>query len=420
MQKLLSAVNKLGRAIVGHPMVDRIARPAWCALTACIPLDLTYSDATHWISLELTSRCNLRCVYCGKSWNKNESERAFDFPEEWIAPSMKTLQQRGLIGVIASGIGETTIREGWQAICRSFHDAGLNLTIISNFARQMTPEDIATLARFSSIQVSIDTSDPELFARLRRGARLETVLANIDKVLEYSKSDGLPQPEFRFDIVVADKTIRGMEGVVRLGMKHGVTDFYFANLYKGGEAAGGFNVYNSTTLPKAELAEGLASLECSIELVKSAGCKVECHSGLIEGIRAKLNVTASACDTLRILGEGGQSWGAPGVGKGMTRDCSDPWKYATLCAHGEVRPCCAYDYPIGDLHTESLEEVLNGPKLRKFRQDLLSGNLEEHLCKHCSMRPQIAVGEFQRRMRGRLVLYSVRRRVLNALKFITR
>jgi MoaA/NifB/PqqE/SkfB family radical SAM enzyme len=226
MKQLISRANKLSQAVSQLPIIDRIARPIWCAFTSRLPLDLTYSDVTHWISMELTSRCNLRCVYCPKSWDKKEGKRVFDFPEELIAPSMKTLRQRGLWGVIASGIGESTLRKGWQGICRTFHDAGLNLTIISNFSRPMNDEDLDALIRFNFIQVSIDTADPELFARLRRGGRVENLVMNIDKVRDYAKSKGVRTPDFRFDMVIADKTLLGIEDVIRLGLKHGVSDFY--------------------------------------------------------------------------------------------------------------------------------------------------------------------------------------------------
>jgi MoaA/NifB/PqqE/SkfB family radical SAM enzyme len=418
MKRLLGAVNRLSCAVGGLPVIERVARPIWCALTSCLPLDLTYSDSTLWISLELTSRCNLRCVYCGKS-NSDEGKRAFDFPEEWIEPSMKTLRRRGLWLVAASGIGESTMRKGWQDICRSLHDAGLNLTIISNFARPLTPEEIDVLVRFGSIQVSVDTADRELFARIRRGARLETVLMNIERVRTHAKSKGIRQPEFRFDMVITDKTILGIEELVRLGLEHGVTDFYFANLCKGADIKGDFNVYNATTLPRAKLTEGLACLERAVELAKRAACKVDCHSGLLDSIRAELNGTAGGCETPESTG-GSASWGAPGVPEGMTRDCAEPWKYANLCAHGEVRPCCAYDYPVGDLRTETLEEIVNGPKIRQFRQNLLSGRLEGSLCMHCSMQPQVPIGEFRRRMSGRLVLWSLRRRILNSFQAIAR
>jgi hypothetical protein len=177
---------------------------------------------------------------------------------------------------------------------------------------------------------------------------------------------------------------------------------------------GALNVYNVTALPKAQLREGLACLERAIDLAKRSGCKVECHSGLLESIKEKLNEPEQGSNPLHVIGSR-VSWGAPSLPKGMTRDCADPWKFASLFAEGEVHPCCAYGYSIGDLRKEPLVQILNGPRVKQLRRDLLTGNLQGHLCSECSMKPQIPVAEFRRRMSGRLVLWSLRRRLLNLI-----
>jgi len=46
---------------------------------------------------------------------------------------------------------------------------------------------------------------------------------NIERVQARAESKGIPQPEFRFDTVITDKTILGIEDLVRLGLTHGIT-----------------------------------------------------------------------------------------------------------------------------------------------------------------------------------------------------
>ena len=418
IKRLTSAVNSFGQANGQRSLVVRVARSIWCAVSACLPLDLSYSDATHWISL--AAQCsNMRCVHCAEGGDEDELKRACDFPEKWVAPSLEMLRRRGLCGVTVSGVGETAVREGWQGICQSFHEAGLNLTIINNFARPMSAENIAALISVDSIHISIESSDPELFALLHPGDRLATVLINIDEVRAYAESQGLPQPGFGFDIVITDKTILGVEDVVRLGLENGVTEFHFANLFNGEDFGAEIKVYRATTLPWAELSEGLACLERAIGLAKNAGCKTHCESGLLNSLRTAVNKTATIRKDFSI-NAGGLPRGAPVLRKGMTRDCSDPWTYANLCVHGEVRPCGVYDHSVGDLRTDTLEKILNAPKLRQFRQNLLSGNLDGQHCKHCSFKPQMPIGQFRKLMSGRLLLWSLRRRVLNLLQVVTR
>jgi MoaA/NifB/PqqE/SkfB family radical SAM enzyme len=276
--------------------------------------------------------------------------------------------------------------------------------MISNFARPLNDESINMMVRYDSIQVSIDTSDAELFSRIRRGARLEVLLDNIDRVRSHAKASGLRIPTIRFDIVVTDKTIMGLPDLIRLGLAHGVSDFYLANLIKGPDTKGPFNVYNADTLPPAEIARAADALDQACDLALSAGCSVECHPGLRESLRRH---TQGRCESTAL------SWGAPGVGDSMTRNCAEPWKYVFLCADGQVKPCCAYDVAIGDLRTESLKQIVNGQRIRDLRAKLLSGNLAGTLCEHCSLRAEISVHEFQKRIGGLKVLWSIRRLGLN-------
>ena len=358
------------------------------------------------MNLELTAKCNLRCVYCSKSFSEAEDKRVLEMPEEWIASSIGTLWRRGLWFVITSGIGETTLRRGWERICRSLHERGLTLSIISNFARPLSDKSVATLVRYKSIQVSVDTADTELFARIRRGGQLEVLLRNIDRVRSFARSSGVRAPTFRFDVVVTDKTVIGLPDLVRLGLRHGVSDFYFANLLKGPDTKGPFNVYNADMLPRAELTRAADALEEACDLARSAGCVVECHPGLRESLRQSSRGHSA---TVKL------SWGAARVRTGMTRNCAEPWKYVFLYADGQVRPCCAYDVAVGDLRTQTLEEVLNGPPIRELRGKLLSGDLSGTLCECCSMRPEIPTREFRKRIGGLRILWSIRRRTLNLL-----
>jgi len=192
-------------------------------------------DALH---LEITSKCNLRCVYCGKSLSAAESRRKVDLDEGLILQTVSALRALGLRAINASGIGETTIRPDWTHICDSLLDTTLTLTIITNLARPLSWEEASTLARFWSVQVSIDTCDPLLFSKIRRGAQLDVITKNIQLIAEAARHQGL-SPVICFDMVVSDKTIFDLEKTVRFGLQLGVREFLFADLYKIGATVSG-------------------------------------------------------------------------------------------------------------------------------------------------------------------------------------
>jgi hypothetical protein len=84
-----------------------------------------------------------------------------------------------------------------------------------------------------------------------------------------------------------------------------------------------------------------------------------------------------------------------------TRDCTDPWIFAQLTARRELRPCCWHP-PVGTLAPgESLETVLNGPAMRKLREELLTGHLNEH-CLACPARPLTSIEALRVRVEAEL------------------
>jgi len=65
--------------------------------------------------------------------------------------------------------------------------------------------------------------------------------------------------------------------------------------------------------------------------------------------------------------------------------CVRPWLHLNFLPNGKVRPCCLMDDEtsiIGDLKTESIENIWNSPKLKKLRKDMLEDKKPE-LCKRC-------------------------------------
>ena len=76
------------------------------------------------------------------------------------------------------------------------------------------------------------------------------------------------------------------------------------------------------------------------------------------------------------------------IPKRITPKWSCPWLYysITIQVDGNVVPCCRDPhgrYVLGNLLNQSLEEIWNGPKFRKFRKDISNRNKELDLCKLC-------------------------------------
>jgi radical SAM protein with 4Fe4S-binding SPASM domain len=66
--------------------------------------------------------------------------------------------------------------------------------------------------------------------------------------------------------------------------------------------------------------------------------------------------------------------------------CAMPWERMTVAWDGSVVPCCFdYDlkYVLGDLRKESLSDIWNGRRINELREEFLTNEVTNPLCKNC-------------------------------------
>ena len=158
---------------------------------------LLTSTATDVAHIELTSRCNLRCVYCAMS---QPGYQGTDLDVSCIDEVLNTLEDRRTGLIYVNGHGESTMIKGWDQVCTRMLDRGMRLSIVSNFARRFNDLEVDTLSRFHQICVSCDTMDAELFAELRPKARLATLLENMARIRERARQERREGPRLSWSI----------------------------------------------------------------------------------------------------------------------------------------------------------------------------------------------------------------------------
>lgn len=141
----------------------------------------SFGRRIDYLRIAITDRCNLRCVYCmpedGVDWKPHELILTYEEVERFA----KIAVEEGISKIRLTG-GEPLVRNGIVDFVRRLHDiTGLeaialttNGTLLPKFA-----QDLAD-AGLSRVNVSLDSLDPEVFARVTRGGRLEDTLAGID------------------------------------------------------------------------------------------------------------------------------------------------------------------------------------------------------------------------------------------------
>lgn len=135
-----------------------------------------------YLRISVTDRCDLRCRYC-------MAERMQFLPKDQVL----TLEEIALLAdlFIARGIRNIRLTGGEPLVRRDIGDlvqrigrrlgAGLDeLTLTTNGTRLVEHAQMLADAGVRRINVSLDSRDPERFAHVTRGGRIEQVLDGLD------------------------------------------------------------------------------------------------------------------------------------------------------------------------------------------------------------------------------------------------
>ncbi|MDD2794106.1 MAG: GTP 3',8-cyclase MoaA [Sediminibacterium sp.] len=141
-----------------------------------------YNRVHNYLRISLTDNCNLRCFYC--------------MPEEDYAfmPAQQLMQQGEILALakifVANGVnkirltgGEPLVRKDAAAIIRSLGELGVTLTITTNATRVHHFIEDFTAAGIRSVNISLDTLQPEKFQLITRRNQFAVVMDNIHLLL---------------------------------------------------------------------------------------------------------------------------------------------------------------------------------------------------------------------------------------------
>ena len=366
-------------------------------------------------SLELTSKCNLRCTYCSVS---QPGYLGLTMSSENEDAALAGLRAMKVNDVALNGHGETTMLKDWSRVAKAMRETGARVHLTSNFSRPFSKEELRELAALTSVIVSLDTDDPDLLKRVRRNVSLDVILDNIRGLKDAARRRGLRGPVIIASCVVHAQNVMHLNRFVRFALHNGIKGFSFCNLIKNADLPGALNVDHVTTLPPDQLAaaHGMIIEARGIAISKGASCEVQ--SGLLDSIEQKLKVSNLAVETT--IQNKRRHFTAPRAGE--TRRCFDPWFFALIQADASVRPCCWHP-AVGSLAHESLDAIMNGGSVISLRRQLMGGELNEY-CATCPAKPVIPVTDFrelvQREVARSPLIGKVRRGGIAVKQFIRR
>jgi molybdenum cofactor biosynthesis enzyme MoaA len=204
---------------------------------------LLYDTPSHPRSMqfEITTRCNLRCDYCT---HRLLPEHA-DIPVERFERLLDRIDLSRVDNIDFTGLGEPVMHPELPAMVRMVRERSK-----PTFVRVVTNGTILTPKRYeplceagiTTIAFSIDSLDPEVFARNRGGARLDIVLRNLESLVAYRERRGLDDLHIRIKSVLLDgDPFAEAERILRYSAERGLECPHFSCLDERSDAVQGYD-----------------------------------------------------------------------------------------------------------------------------------------------------------------------------------
>lgn len=303
------------------------------------------------LMIEVSSLCNLRCFMCAKTlgYKGTPPDRLIDMDVvERLAGVLPFLEYVDLSGVW----GEALIKpERYLRILERLKRHGITVRTISN-GTLVTREVASAMVRhgLDIFSISVDAANPETYRRIRSGGELDDVIAGIRFLREEKLRQGRSTPRIDFLVLGMRDTIGELPDVIRLAAAHGVSRVVLQEMVDFEEVRGQSLAYGYRELGKEWFGRALGvARELGVDLSLLPSDQFE------EPCEAESHKEATGERRTAVL-----------------KDCLLPWTMAVVTTTGDVIPCCTMFASMGTLKEKSFEEIWNGERYRKLREELLS------------------------------------------------
>lgn len=337
------------------------------------------------ITIETTTRCNLKCVMCGK--NREQPLRPKDFSAE-LLKKVAPLAERAET-IMAHGIGEPLLGPEFQTILALVPKHRPTIVFNTN-ATNLHGELVERLlaGNVREIVVSLDAATEETY-RIIRGYDFKKVVDNVSNLIKERNVKDLQFPIVRLCMTLMQFNIEEAPALVDLAKQIGADGVYFWHLNDGPECDWLVERNGVVFDYQEQLLKNTPE--------KSNACL---RKAFARGKELGIEVIRDPNKELLFEDDGAEETVGPASLRAKTdkdssdvelSDCPSPWEWLLVYTDGDVRFCC-YSDPIASLHDyNSLEDVWNCKAARKFRK-LLSRNRVPPQCRNapCKYITQLA------------------------------
>lgn len=317
------------------------------------------------LQMEPTRRCNLRCVMCALTQfyhnDKTQDMTLEDF-KRIVSQLPKTTHT-----VTIQGTGEPLLNRDIIAMIEYARECGFRTHFNSNLLL-LTDEMAERLvaAGHGEVMISIETTNPERYADIRRNGTIERFLENLDRLNQAKQRAGSAAPKITACCILMKHTLPDIPELVATLKKHGVIGMHVADMCTYPECSEPLTLADGSDLRDQSLSATMSEEEVWREV-------------------AKIKALSDEQFYITVPGEwGGLKREAPRDGVILT--CAELWTVPFVKTSSEMATCCwAPQFVMGDFKKQTFEEIWFGQRYRDMRERHLTDNAPEH-CRHCQQR----------------------------------
>jgi MoaA/NifB/PqqE/SkfB family radical SAM enzyme len=188
------------------------------------------------VEMDITSRCNIRCVMCYHSFDRFARSKAVLLPVETFDALADALLPRAHTLTLSLG-SEPTTSPNFVPILRSAARHRVpNLTFFTNGTLLHDPVIAAIIeTNVTEICVSVDGATAATYEAIRRDASFDQVIGNVRRLVAARTARGRPEPRLRFDVVMMKRNVHELPALVDLAASLGVDaiNFFHMVVYDG-------------------------------------------------------------------------------------------------------------------------------------------------------------------------------------------
>jgi radical SAM protein with 4Fe4S-binding SPASM domain len=322
----------------------------------------------HFLQIEPVGQCNLRCQMCPVQFRGDGPANGVAFMAydnfTRLIDQFTTVKELHL-----QGLGEPMMHPRLFEMIAYAVGKGIHVTSTSNMTL-LSPRRAEQCVRsgLAELNVSVDSANPEVYERIRVGARFARVAANVALLNETRKRMCSDAPRLKLVAVLMKQTLDGLPQLVRLAHEWSIGELFVQHLCHDFAESSLPSEYR----PMREFVDQQTLIGEDAENIERAFAETRAVADKL-GIQLRL----PTCQP---------NPHPPGT-PGATR-CDWPWSRAYVSYQGLAMPCCTIGTPdrfnFGSMTASGVNTIWNSAGYEAFRTQLSSDDPPE-ICRTCSV-----------------------------------